>query len=152
MKRLWKLLVLLTTSFIPSHQLLFVPNTAEELRIIEQSCVKLLLQPAIFWYRYLNLEYPDDPITHCHIRCLLIAAGLYEDDYGANLDNLFEQHQLDTPLNRAEWLEAKTLCLAKQFANGLPDDLCKRSYMTFKCFEIEYLIAVTRLDSDTIIG
>ncbi|EAT41362.1 AAEL007003-PA [Aedes aegypti] len=150
MKWSLKLLVLLTTLFIPSQQIIFAPHSAEEIRILEQGCVKLLLQPSVFWYKYLNLEYPDDPITHCHIRCLLIAAEFYDDELGAKLDNLFEQHQHDTPLDRTEWTEAKSICLARQFANGVPEDLCKRAYMTFKCFEIEFLISITRMDCNKI--
>ncbi|EAT41361.1 AAEL007014-PA [Aedes aegypti] len=143
-------ILMLTTLFVSTHQLGFKPFSAEKLRDIELICMKLLRQPIAFWYKYLNLEYPDDPITHCHLRCIGISTGLYGDEFGAHLDNIYEQFKENTLLNRTAWMEEKNNCLAKQFADGLPDDLCKRTFLTFKCFEVDYLLALSKSDCSKI--
>ncbi|KXJ80920.1 hypothetical protein RP20_CCG022738 [Aedes albopictus] len=137
-------ILLLATLFIATHQLVFIPYTAEKFRAVELICMKLLRQPTAFWYKYLNLQYPDDPITHCHLRCIGITTGLYTDEFGAHLDNIYEQFKELTKLNRTEWMDAKSNCLAHQFADGLPDDLCERTFLTFKCFEVDFLLALSK--------
>lgn len=113
-----------------------------QLRGIEERCVELQLTPAEYWMKFLNLDYPDDPITWRHVRCLGIMGGYYHDATGAKLDNLYEVYKEVTPLTREEWYQQKICCLNNIFANGYPEDLGKRVFLNFQCFINDFEAAV----------
>uniref|UniRef100_A0A182XAZ6 Uncharacterized protein n=1 Tax=Anopheles quadriannulatus TaxID=34691 RepID=A0A182XAZ6_ANOQN len=81
-------------------------------------------------------EFPDDPVTHCFVRCIGLELNLYDDKYGvdlqANWENLGNSDDADEKFvaKHRACLEAKNL--------ETIEDLCERAYSAFQCLREDY--------------
>uniref|UniRef100_A0A182KEF3 Uncharacterized protein n=1 Tax=Anopheles christyi TaxID=43041 RepID=A0A182KEF3_9DIPT len=84
---------------------------------------------------YRENEFPDDPVTHCFIRCLGLELNLYDDEDGVNLQATWEH--LGKVEDDNEFVVKHRACLD---ANNLEtiEDLCDRAYSAFQCLREDY--------------
>lgn len=64
--------------------------------------------------------------------------NLYGDETGPNMKYLYELFKEVTPLEREAWYQEKFCCLQNVYANGFPEDLGRRVFLTYLCFKDEF--------------
>ncbi|XP_041785369.1 general odorant-binding protein 99b-like [Anopheles merus] len=81
-------------------------------------------------------EFPDDPVTHCFVRCIGLELNLYDDKYGVDLQANWEY--LGNSVDADEEFVAKhRACLEAKNLETI-EDLCERAYSAFQCLREDY--------------
>uniref|UniRef100_A0A182NDI7 Uncharacterized protein n=1 Tax=Anopheles dirus TaxID=7168 RepID=A0A182NDI7_9DIPT len=120
-------------------------TAAEDIDYLIQSCndsVQGITEDHKARYR-LN-EFPDDPVTHCFVRCIGMTLSLYDDEKGADLHANWEH--LGKVVDEAEFVTAHRACLDERNLETI-EDPCDRAYVAFQCLKKEY--GMDRIDNDT---
>lgn len=102
----------------------FVVNTGKDLARYRDECVAELGIPAETVELYKKWSYPNDPLTHCYVKCALTKMNLFKDE--PLIANLVLQ------LGRGEVLEGLREKVEKCVDNS-GDDKCLWAYRGFGC-------------------
>uniref|UniRef100_A0AAG5D0G1 Uncharacterized protein n=1 Tax=Anopheles atroparvus TaxID=41427 RepID=A0AAG5D0G1_ANOAO len=85
--------------------------------------------------QYRANEFPDDPVTHCFVRCLGLTLKLYDDEQGPDLHANWEH--LGSVDEEAEFVTQHRLCLDELDLEAV-EGQCEKAYSVFQCFKNEY--------------
>ncbi|XP_049290642.1 general odorant-binding protein 99b-like [Anopheles funestus] len=85
--------------------------------------------------RYRANAFPDDPVTHCFVRCLGLTLNLYDDEEGVDLHANWEY--LGKVDDEIEFIAKHRDCLDNRNL-ALIDNPCDRAYSAFQCLKEEY--------------
>uniref|UniRef100_A0A182Q2G8 Uncharacterized protein n=1 Tax=Anopheles farauti TaxID=69004 RepID=A0A182Q2G8_9DIPT len=94
--------------------------------------------------RYRANEYPDDPVTHCFVRCIGMTLNLYDDKEGADLHANWER--LGKTVDEAEFVAMRRACLDERNVEMI-EDPCDRAYGAFQCLKEDY--GMDRIPNET---
>uniref|UniRef100_A0A182MGZ4 Uncharacterized protein n=1 Tax=Anopheles culicifacies TaxID=139723 RepID=A0A182MGZ4_9DIPT len=84
---------------------------------------------------YRTNAFPDDPVTHCFVRCLGLTLNLYDDDKGVDLPANWEH--LGKVDDEAQFIAKHRACLDDRNLETI-DNPCDRAYSAFQCLKEEY--------------
>ncbi|XP_058056595.1 general odorant-binding protein 45 [Anopheles bellator] len=114
----------------------YIPVTGHEMRQVQQDCMDILGLAPSRLKQYIEGYFPDDPETHCFVRCVGLRTKLYSDRTGPNVDRLYIQCEscLDEKVFKARANE----CIAAQRREKLSK--CTGAYRTlYHCFRDDQL-------------
>ncbi|XP_058457596.1 general odorant-binding protein 45-like [Malaya genurostris] len=97
------------------------------------NCTRDLTIPAKRLEQYQLLVFPNDPETHCLIRCILVDLRAWQDHTGVT-HSVLQQYfnPQDTPSNAYRRVQN---CLAQVSVNCPAGDACARAYWSFNCYK-----------------
>uniref|UniRef100_A0A182YLZ2 Uncharacterized protein n=1 Tax=Anopheles stephensi TaxID=30069 RepID=A0A182YLZ2_ANOST len=87
--------------------------------------------------RYRANEYPDDPVTHCFVRCVGLTLNLYTDEDGVDLEANWQHLGNGVGDEEDQFIASHRACLDGRNLNAI-ENLCDRAYSAFQCLKEEY--------------
>ncbi|KFB38961.1 AGAP009402-PA-like protein [Anopheles sinensis] len=114
----------------------YVPKTSLEMRQVQQDCLDILGLAPTRLQQYREGIFPDDPETHCFIRCVGLRTELYSDRDGPNVDRLYIQ--CESCADEKVFKDRANECIASQRRQKLSK--CTAAYRSlYQCFRDDQL-------------
>ncbi|XP_050094795.1 general odorant-binding protein 45-like [Anopheles aquasalis] len=114
----------------------FIPLTGHEMRQVQQDCLDILGLAPSRLTQYTEGYFPDDPETHCFVRCVGLRTRLYNDRTGPEVDRLYIQ--CDSCVDEHAFKERANACIASQRLEKRSK--CSTAYRTlYHCFRDDQL-------------
>ncbi|XP_052891081.1 general odorant-binding protein 99b-like [Anopheles moucheti] len=111
-------------------------SAADDIESLIESCSKIVQgMTEDLKTEYRMNAFPDDPVTHCFVRCLGLTLNLYDDDEGINLHANWEH--LGRADDEIQFITTHRACLDDRNLETI-DNPCDRAYSAFQCLKEEY--------------